>query len=104
MFVNICEDEGEHVKTMRACQDYAQLGTIVTSPHLPPPRGQAGAYPSAGGRGGGGGVGGASVQQPAPSAAELAVADERRAAWARWSEQVNSEMKDGGADPLGLST
>eukprot|EP00629_Pelagomonadales_sp_RCC1024_P015420 CAMPEP_0119268822 /NCGR_PEP_ID=MMETSP1329-20130426/6468_1 /TAXON_ID=114041 /ORGANISM="Genus nov. species nov., Strain RCC1024" /LENGTH=356 /DNA_ID=CAMNT_0007268805 /DNA_START=185 /DNA_END=1252 /DNA_ORIENTATION=+ len=34
VFANICEDEGEHVKTMRACQDYALVGARVVSPHL----------------------------------------------------------------------
>lgn len=34
VFVNICEDEGEHVLTMKACQDYALLGERVQSPHL----------------------------------------------------------------------
>ena len=33
VFTNICEDEGEHVKTMRACQDYARVGARVVSPH-----------------------------------------------------------------------
>ena len=34
VFRNICEDEAEHVKTMRACQDYARLGSRVVSPHV----------------------------------------------------------------------
>jgi ubiquinol oxidase len=36
VFENICMDEGEHVKTMQACQDYAAYGDIdkVVSPHL----------------------------------------------------------------------
>ena len=34
VFTNICMDEGEHVKTMIACQDYALYGTRVVSPHL----------------------------------------------------------------------
>lgn len=34
VFENICTDEGEHVKTMRACQTYAEGGTVVISPHL----------------------------------------------------------------------
>lgn len=29
----IAEDEGEHVKTMKACMDYSTLGKIVVSPH-----------------------------------------------------------------------
>ena len=34
VFENICLDEGEHVKTMQACQNYAAFGTKVVSPHL----------------------------------------------------------------------
>lgn len=33
VFENICLDEGEHVRTMKACQNYAQLGNRVASPH-----------------------------------------------------------------------
>lgn len=33
VFKNISEDEGEHVKTMQACQDYAKVGLVVVSPH-----------------------------------------------------------------------
>mmetsp|Transcript_5034 Transcript_5034/g.7274 ORF Transcript_5034/g.7274 Transcript_5034/m.7274 type:complete len:408 (-) Transcript_5034:122-1345(-) len=34
VFSNIAQDEGEHVRTMKACQDYAAFGTKVVSPHL----------------------------------------------------------------------
>lgn len=34
VFVNIRDDEGEHMSTMRACQNYTILGDLVTSPHL----------------------------------------------------------------------
>jgi hypothetical protein len=34
VFTNIAIDEGEHVKTMQACQDYARFGVEVVSPHL----------------------------------------------------------------------
>ena len=34
VFTNIAIDEGEHVKTMQACQDYARIGARVVSPHL----------------------------------------------------------------------
>ena len=33
-FDNICQDEAEHVKTMKACQNYAIYGIRVVSPHL----------------------------------------------------------------------
>mmetsp|Transcript_12656 Transcript_12656/g.30225 ORF Transcript_12656/g.30225 Transcript_12656/m.30225 type:complete len:164 (-) Transcript_12656:2114-2605(-) len=35
VFQNICDDEMEHVKTMVACQDYARVGKLVESPHVP---------------------------------------------------------------------
>jgi hypothetical protein len=34
VFCNIAADEGEHVKTMAACQDYAVGGQRVVSPHM----------------------------------------------------------------------
>jgi ubiquinol oxidase len=34
VFQNICDDEGQHVDTMRACQNYAAVGTRLVSPHL----------------------------------------------------------------------
>lgn len=35
VFKNIAEDEGEHVKTMKACKDYSRgAGDVVVSPHL----------------------------------------------------------------------
>lgn len=34
VFQNIKDDEGEHVATMKACQNYATLGKVVVSPHL----------------------------------------------------------------------
>jgi hypothetical protein len=34
VFENIAVDEGEHVRTMQACQDYARFGISVVSPHL----------------------------------------------------------------------
>lgn len=33
VFVNIHDDEIEHVKTMEACSDYTRLGKFVQSPH-----------------------------------------------------------------------
>ena len=36
VFVNICDDEWEHVRTMRACQDYANKGVPVYSCHENP--------------------------------------------------------------------
>ena len=34
VFTNICDDEGQHVETMRACQDYSAVGERVVSPHV----------------------------------------------------------------------
>ena len=34
VFTNIAIDEGEHVKTMQACRDYARIGARVVSPHM----------------------------------------------------------------------
>jgi len=34
VFENIMVDEGEHVKTMKACQDYAKVGKTLVSPHV----------------------------------------------------------------------
>lgn len=34
VFTNIAIDEGDHVKTMQACQDYARIGARVVSPHM----------------------------------------------------------------------
>lgn len=96
VFVNICEDEGEHVKTMRACQDYALLGTVVESPHVPRrPRAPAGS-----GRSGddGGGVAADGSQavgahdEGGGSAEEVEEARRRREAWKRWTEQLHEEM------------
>ena len=59
VFKNISEDEGEHVRTMRECKDYARIGDIVVSPHY----GQV--------------------------VDEATFADESRQAWLDWSEEVN---------------
>jgi hypothetical protein len=74
VFINICEDEGEHVKTMRACQDYAALGIVVTSPHLPPPCADE------------------SVDGLESSAELVQEGEQRRAAWKRWADQVHQEL------------
>ena len=58
-------DENEHVKTMKACQDYSRLGRRVVSPH---------------------------ALSSAP-AREKADRIERREQWKRWAEEVNSNRK-----------
>mmetsp|Transcript_3482 Transcript_3482/g.13469 ORF Transcript_3482/g.13469 Transcript_3482/m.13469 type:complete len:255 (+) Transcript_3482:767-1531(+) len=47
VFQNICEDEAEHVKTMRACQDYCNNGGELVSPHLAAQRHAAAALAAA---------------------------------------------------------
>jgi len=74
VFKNICEDEGEHVKTMRACQEYAELGKAVCSPHLPPPRN-------------------IDVGEPAETSEASAAAAARREAWTKWSALVHAELE-----------
>jgi hypothetical protein len=81
-FVNICADESEHVKTMRACQEYCKLGTVVTSPHEVPSATAADA---------------AARPQLLPdgvSAADIEEAHRRREAWKQWAQLVNDEMAD----------
>lgn len=60
VFYNIAVDEGEHVKIMAACQDYAVLGKRVVSPHL--------TYPE---------------ERPMEEA-------EKRMLWKEWSDNINS--------------
>ena len=69
VFSNIAEDEAEHVKTMKACQDYSRLGARVVSPHA--------AWAPA-------------VDRPTQDEAERA-RKERRAQWKRWAEEVNAK-------------
>ena len=65
IFSNIAEDEGEHVKTMQACQDYARLGSRVVSPH-------------------------AHWSAHAPTTEDEATRGERRKQWKRWAAEVNA--------------
>jgi hypothetical protein len=60
VFGNIAVDEGEHVKTMAACQDYAVSGKRVVSPHV------------------------------SSSSSSLANAETKRRLWKEWSEQINT--------------
>ena len=64
VFENICTDEGEHVKTMRACQNYAQGGAAVVSPHL------------------------------ASSSGKVTDPEKKRQLWKEWSEMVNEERAE----------
>lgn len=65
VFSNIAVDEGEHVKTMQACQDYALLGNVVVSPH-------------------------ATDRAPNEGDEDSAARAERRKLWKQWAEDVNS--------------
>jgi hypothetical protein len=73
VFINIATDEGEHVKTMQACQEYADYGTAVVSPHL---------------------RFGNDVQNRlmdlSPEQLE-AIENNKRQLWIKWSEEVNSD-------------
>jgi hypothetical protein len=71
-FENIAIDEGEHVKTMRACQDYAEYGTVVVSPHLQSDR----------------------RQPKSLTQAQLeAIEDSKRSLWKKWSAQINNDWR-----------
>mmetsp|Transcript_36976 Transcript_36976/g.118540 ORF Transcript_36976/g.118540 Transcript_36976/m.118540 type:complete len:390 (+) Transcript_36976:53-1222(+) len=65
VFTNICEDENEHVKTMRACQEYVTNGTPIVSPHLLGEKKKK-----------------VTINQ-----------DQRRELWRQWAAQVNNDNK-----------
>lgn len=70
VFKNICEDEGEHVKTMRACQEYCVYGRPIISPHLS-----------------------ASNEQGLKDyILEREADDEKRRKWKQWASEVNDEI------------
>ena len=68
VFSNIALDEGEHVRTMRACQDYAELGKLVVSPHAP---------------------GLTETVNGESSSDDLDF--EKREQWKRWAEEINND-------------
>jgi len=70
VFQNIVEDEGEHVKTMQACQDYARLGSVVISPHAPAEWRE---------------------QRDRSAVEDDAARAERRELWKTWAAQVNNQ-------------
>lgn len=78
VFENIAIDEGEHVKTMKACQDYAQFGTKVVSSHLKykiGPNGQP------------------QIRETGDEETdELAVAEYKRQKWKEWSDSINEQI------------
>jgi hypothetical protein len=75
VFSNIAVDEGEHVRTMQACQDYALFGVQVVSPHLMDVQGQ----PS-------------NQLRDRTGAEEAAVLEAKRQMWKEWSERINEEL------------
>jgi len=89
VFENIAVDEGEHVKTMKACQDYAEFGTKVVSSHL--------RY----GVGPGGSAAAADDDDDNDNSNERLGADihrlysqdaeAKRRQWQEWSESINDE-------------
>ncbi|KAG7351391.1 alternative oxidase-domain containing protein [Nitzschia inconspicua] len=75
-FINIATDEGEHVKTMIACQNYSDgYGTTVVSPHLQFDKGAE------------------NTKIDLTSEQLEAIEDEKRALWKEWSAQVNNEWR-----------
>ena len=88
VFENIATDEGEHVKTMQACQDYARFGTRVVSPHLrfgvapdgtPLYHGESSEPQEGGG-------------EPAAEVDAEAQAYKRKM-WKEWSESINHQIE-----------
>ena len=82
VFENIAIDEGEHVKTMKACQEYAQFGSKVVSSHL--------RY----------GVGddlketaGETHQRRSSGQHPNSIDEEKRKLWKVWSEEVNEQAE-----------
>ena len=72
VFINIATDEGEHVKTMQACQAYADYGTAVVSPHL--------RFDNNGQN---------RLMDLTPEQLE-AIENNKRQLWIKWSEDMNS--------------
>jgi ubiquinol oxidase len=71
VFTNIALDEGEHVKTMQACQDYASFGIKVVSPHL---------------------IGSEVIAHDESKAATAAAEEAKRRTWKEWSDRINDEL------------
>eukprot|EP00534_Pseudo-nitzschia_fraudulenta_P011257 CAMPEP_0201200624 /NCGR_PEP_ID=MMETSP0851-20130426/161397_1 /ASSEMBLY_ACC=CAM_ASM_000631 /TAXON_ID=183588 /ORGANISM="Pseudo-nitzschia fraudulenta, Strain WWA7" /LENGTH=191 /DNA_ID=CAMNT_0047488229 /DNA_START=33 /DNA_END=608 /DNA_ORIENTATION=- len=82
VFENIATDEGEHVKTMKACQDYAVFGTKVVSSHL---RYGSGLGDETGGGGGGNCTDG--------NDSVFATTEAKRKLWKTWSEMINEDIE-----------
>ena len=68
VFQNICQDEAEHVRTMRACQEYALYGTRVVSPHL--------------------------AQSEEQDRADAEYIAKMRETWREWSDAINKQSNE----------
>jgi len=86
VFENICTDEGEHVKTMKACQDYASFGTRVVSPHLRF-RGTEGTNENS--------------KRERTEAEILSSLESKRKQWKEWSESINNDNKQDSNERIG---
>jgi hypothetical protein len=86
VFTNIAIDEGEHVKTMQACQDYAQYGVKVVSPHL---RYKDGKHELRSGIA----ELESEVNKVTAAAREAEVELAKRERWKKWSEEINQDLK-----------
>lgn len=71
VFMNICEDEGEHVKTMRACQEYCVSGRPIVSPHID-----------------------ASSQESFQDFLQNRPDDKKRKQWRQWAAEMNRPKHD----------
>jgi len=76
VFENIVTDEGEHVKTMKACQDYALFGTTVISPHL-----RYGVGPDG------------NADEDHYHNTKKKAMEEKRKQWKEWSEMINDDLE-----------
>jgi len=94
VFENIATDEGEHVKTMKACQDYAEFGTKVVSSHLRygiGPDGTAG--DDHGDQHSGVGIHQHPGSNSNSNSSSSSDAQAKRRQWQEWSESINDEWK-----------
>ena len=96
VFANIAVDEGEHVKTMQACQDYASFGVQVVSPHLRytesgcRPKEEEGNYLP----GDNSMVPQSNADKVTAAARDIELELSKRELWKKWSEAVNSNNQD----------
>lgn len=84
VFQNIAIDEGEHVKTMQACQDYARFGVQVVSPHL---RFDSEGHDAPV-------VASSSTKKVTAAAVDMEADMAKRELWRQWSEEINRDRDE----------